>query len=92
MSKRLKQEEVKEVESKEVDGDCKYKVDSMCWARHGPLIYLAKVLKTKREKQETHLFVHYDHWNKKWDTWVAASDVLEDTPATVGSRRSTWPK
>jgi len=83
MSKRLKSEDVKEVESKEAGGDCKYKVDSMCWARHGPLIYLAKVLKTKREKQETHLFVHYNNWNKKWDTWVAASDVLDDIPETL---------
>jgi len=85
MTKRPSKED-KEGESKALEtggGDCKFPVDSICWAKYGPLIYQAKVLKTKREKRETHLFVHYDGWNKKWDTWVAASDALENTPETA---------
>jgi mortality factor 4-like protein 1 len=82
MTRRPNKEDTKEADSKEPGGDGKFKIDSLVWAPHGPLIYEAKVLAIKSDKQETHLFVHYSKWNKKWDTWVNASTVLEDIPAT----------
>ena len=80
MAKR--KEDTKEAETKADAAACPYACDSMVWARHGPLIYLAKVLKVKTDKNETHLFVHYNKWNKKWDTWVNANEVLENSPKT----------
>ncbi|KAJ7645828.1 MRG-domain-containing protein [Mycena rosella] len=56
---------------------------------HGPLIYVAKILKTQtvEEKDEkntitgaegTHYFVHYKGWKTTWDEWVPATRLLKD--------------
>mmetsp|Transcript_28866 Transcript_28866/g.93931 ORF Transcript_28866/g.93931 Transcript_28866/m.93931 type:complete len:346 (+) Transcript_28866:24-1061(+) len=47
---------------------------------HGEKLYFAKVLRTRKEADGsfTH-FLHYTGWNKRWDEWVRAGDLLKDT-------------
>ncbi|KAJ7902687.1 MRG-domain-containing protein [Mycena olivaceomarginata] len=56
---------------------------------HGPLIYLAKVLKVQPPaegdeknavtgKEGQHYFVHYKGWKTTWDEWVPADRLLKD--------------
>jgi len=44
---------------------------------HGPLLYEAKIQKTKTKDRVTKYLVHYAGWNSKWDEWVAESRVLK---------------
>ncbi|EDW15160.1 nuA4 complex subunit EAF3 homolog isoform X1 [Drosophila mojavensis] len=44
---------------------------------HGPLIYEAKVLKTKPESSPVEYYIHYAGWSKNWDEWVPESRVLK---------------
>ncbi|KAM8705812.1 hypothetical protein ACLKA7_010157 [Drosophila subpalustris] len=44
---------------------------------HGPLIYEAKVLKTKPETTPVEYYIHYAGWSKNWDEWVPESRVLK---------------
>ncbi|KAF9473209.1 MRG-domain-containing protein [Pholiota conissans] len=52
---------------------------------HGPLIYEAKVLKTKNHDENTsptgvagpRYLVHYKGWKQTWDEWVPASRLLK---------------
>ncbi|KAF7329018.1 MRG-domain-containing protein [Mycena venus] len=56
---------------------------------HGPLIYVAKVLKVQTPaegdeknavtgKEGQHYFVHYKGWKTTWDEWVPATRLLKD--------------
>ncbi|KAJ6482144.1 MRG-domain-containing protein [Mycena vitilis] len=55
---------------------------------HGPLIYVAKVLKTQSAdgdekntitgQEGQHYFVHYKGWKTTWDEWVPAARLLKD--------------
>ncbi|KAJ7034745.1 MRG-domain-containing protein [Mycena alexandri] len=55
---------------------------------HGPLIYVAKILKTQAAdenekntitgKEGEHYFVHYKGWKTTWDEWVPAARLLKD--------------
>ncbi|KAJ6589103.1 MRG-domain-containing protein [Mycena capillaripes] len=55
---------------------------------HGPLVYVAKILKTQAAdaeeknpvtgKEGQHYFVHYKGWKTTWDEWVPASRLLKD--------------
>ncbi|XP_017140700.1 nuA4 complex subunit EAF3 homolog [Drosophila miranda] len=44
---------------------------------HGPLIYEAKVLKTKPDATPVQYYIHYAGWSKNWDEWVPESRVLK---------------
>lgn len=44
---------------------------------HGPLLYEAKIQKTKSKDRVTKYMVHYSGWNQKWDEWVAESRVMK---------------
>ncbi|SPP83924.1 nuA4 complex subunit EAF3 homolog [Drosophila guanche] len=44
---------------------------------HGPLIYEAKVLKTKPDATPVEYYIHYAGWSKNWDEWVPESRVLK---------------
>ncbi|XP_068153910.1 nuA4 complex subunit EAF3 homolog [Drosophila tropicalis] len=44
---------------------------------HGPLIYEAKVLKTKPDATPIEYYIHYAGWSKNWDEWVPESRVLK---------------
>ncbi|PVF99093.1 MRG-domain-containing protein [Serendipita vermifera] len=50
---------------------------------HGPLLYEAKILKTKRFSKDSpaskgpHYFVHYRGWKSTWDEWVHQDRVLK---------------
>ncbi|KAJ6602533.1 MRG-domain-containing protein [Mycena vulgaris] len=56
---------------------------------HGPLVYVAKILKTQTVdekntitgKEGTHYFVHYKGWKTTWDEWVPAARLLKDNEA-----------
>ncbi|KAJ7641369.1 MRG-domain-containing protein [Roridomyces roridus] len=57
---------------------------------HGPLIYIAKVLKTQAATDEKntitgkdgqHYFVHYKGWKTTWDEWVPMERLLKDNEA-----------
>ncbi|CAK5278018.1 unnamed protein product [Mycena citricolor] len=55
---------------------------------HGPLIYVAKVLKAQPAEPDEkntitgqdgqHYFVHYKGWKTTWDEWVPAARLLKD--------------
>ncbi|CAK5263592.1 unnamed protein product [Mycena citricolor] len=55
---------------------------------HGPLIYVAKVLKAQTAEPDEkntitgqdgqHYFVHYKGWKTTWDEWVPAARLLKD--------------
>ncbi|KAK7018594.1 MRG-domain-containing protein [Favolaschia claudopus] len=55
---------------------------------HGPLIYVAKVLKVQAPEADEknaftglegqHYFVHYKGWKTTWDEWVPATRLLKD--------------
>ncbi|KAJ7208046.1 MRG-domain-containing protein [Mycena pura] len=59
---------------------------------HGPLVYLAKILKVQpgeADEKNTitgqdglHYFVHYKGWKTTWDEWVPASRLLKDNEAS----------
>ncbi|KAF4622537.1 hypothetical protein D9613_009180 [Agrocybe pediades] len=47
---------------------------------HGPLIYEAKVLKTKTDAEGLPQYlVHYKGWKQTWDEWVPANRLLKVT-------------
>ncbi|KDR72791.1 hypothetical protein GALMADRAFT_252054 [Galerina marginata CBS 339.88] len=63
---------------------------------HGPLIYEAKVLKTKTYDQPStttgvagpHYLVHYKGWKQTWDEWVPAARLLKLTEANLATQKS----
>ncbi len=48
---------------------------------HGPLLYEAKCVRSKREGKagggDFSYFVHYQGWNKNWDEWVPEKRILQ---------------
>jgi mortality factor 4-like protein 1 len=48
---------------------------------HGPLLYEAKCVKSRKDPKgkegEFHYFVHYQGWNKNWDEWVGETRILK---------------
>lgn len=50
---------------------------------HGNLIYEAKVLKTKTEKNNLKFLIHYAGWSKNWDEWVGETRVLKFNATNV---------
>ncbi|PPQ90484.1 hypothetical protein CVT25_014767 [Psilocybe cyanescens] len=63
---------------------------------HGPLIYEAKVLKTKTFETPSpttgvagpHYLVHYKGWKQTWDEWVPASRLLKLTEANLAIQKN----
>lgn len=86
MTKRPK-EDGKEAELKEISGECKFPVESVVWCPHGPLLYRAKVLKMEFKQGKENLFVHFDGWNKKHDSWVDASECLENNDEAAATAK-----
>jgi hypothetical protein len=50
---------------------------------HGPLLYEAKCVKTKKDGGTLMYFVHYLGWNKNWDEWVNETRILKITPENL---------
>lgn len=44
---------------------------------HGPLLYEAKCVKSKKDGNSHLYYVHYQGWNKNWDEWVGESRILK---------------
>ncbi|UJR28938.1 hypothetical protein I4U23_010155 [Adineta vaga] len=55
-----------------------FNINEPVFALHQGKSYKAKILESKldEETNEWQYFIHYDGWNKKWDTWAQA-DVLQ---------------
>ncbi|TRY76368.1 hypothetical protein TCAL_11353 [Tigriopus californicus] len=56
---------------------------------HGPLLYEAKCVKSRRDPQakgEFQFFVHYQGWNKNWDEWVPESRILKINPENLDKK------
>ncbi|XP_040564639.1 mortality factor 4-like protein 1 isoform X1 [Lepeophtheirus salmonis] len=48
---------------------------------HGPLLYEAKCVKTRKEGSGGYsYYVHYQGWNKNWDEWVTEGRMLKINP------------
>lgn len=45
----------------------------------GDLFYEAKILGREKEDGKFKYLVHYQGWNKKWDEWLTAGDLVRDT-------------
>ncbi|KAF5325105.1 hypothetical protein D9619_009662 [Psilocybe cf. subviscida] len=62
---------------------------------HGPLIYEAKVLKTKTYDEAStttgvvgpHYLVHYKGWKQTWDEWVPAARLLKRNDANLAMQK-----
>ncbi|KAH8243361.1 hypothetical protein KR032_006838 [Drosophila birchii] len=54
---------------------------------HGPLIYEAKVLKTKPDATPVEYYIHYAGWSKNWDEWVPETRVLKYNEDNVKRRQ-----
>ena len=50
---------------------------------HGPLLYEAKCVKTRKDGGNLQYFVHYLGWNKNWDEWVSENRILKITPENL---------
>lgn len=49
----------------------------------GTMIYKAKITKiSKKDASKTRFHVHWPGWNKKWDTWLDESQLMDITPET----------
>jgi len=55
----------------------KFNADEKVLCYHGPLLYEAKILKSKKEGSSYMYFVHYQGWNKNWDEWVTEPRMLK---------------
>ncbi|KAF7313242.1 DNA-directed RNA polymerase [Mycena kentingensis (nom. inval.)] len=65
-----------------------YSVNESALCYHGPLLYVAKILKVQEASPEdrnavtgnpgAHYFVHYKGWKTTWDEWVPADRLLKD--------------
>ncbi|KAJ6617905.1 MRG-domain-containing protein [Mycena sp. CBHHK59/15] len=63
---------------------------------HGPLIYVAKILKTQTVdekntitgKEGLHYFVHYKGWKTTWDEWVPSERLLKDNEVNRALQKS----
>ncbi|CAF1625920.1 unnamed protein product [Adineta ricciae] len=55
-----------------------FTINEPVFALHQGKTYKAKILESKldEETNEWQYYIHYDGWNKKWDTWAQA-DVLQ---------------
>jgi len=58
----------------------KFAADEKVLCFHGPLLYEAKILKSKKEGGNYSYFVHYQGWNKNWDEWVQETRIMKQTP------------
>ena len=51
---------------------------------HGPLLYEAKCVKSKREGANNfQYYIHYQGWNKNWDEWVQETRILKINPENL---------
>lgn len=55
----------------------KFSADEKVLCFHGPLLYEAKILRSKKEGGTYMYFVHYQGWNKNWDEWVTEPRMLK---------------
>ena len=44
---------------------------------HGPLLYEAKCVKSKKDGNSFSYFIHYQGWNKNWDEWVGETRQVD---------------
>ena len=58
---------------------------------HGPLLYEAKCVKTRKDGANLQYFVHYLGWNKNWDEWVSENRILKITPENLEKKVKTFP-
>jgi len=58
--------------------DVSYETDEKVLAYHEGKLYPAKVIEVNLERKEP-FKVHYQGWNKKWDSWLPASKLLKYT-------------
>ncbi|KAJ7076036.1 MRG-domain-containing protein [Mycena belliarum] len=73
-----------------------YNTGEVVLCYHGPLIYVAKILKTQSVddkhtitgKEGTHYFVHYKGWKTTWDEWVPAARLLKDNEVNRALQKS----
>jgi len=66
------------------EGDC-------LWAQDGKKLFPAKVLKISNYKGILKFYVHYQGWNRKWDSWIDAEFVKKndkDNDQSVKARHS----
>ena len=59
----------------EGESQFKYKIGDRVLAKHGPLLYAAKVEEVDPLKGA---FLHYEGWKRKWDEWVSNDRIYED--------------
>lgn len=52
---------------------------------HGPLLYEAKVSKTREKNPQ--FFIHYGGWNKTWDEWVPESRLIKHNEAGLQKQK-----
>ncbi len=59
----------------------KFNDNEKVYCYHGPLLYEAKVLKSRKDSKggsgDWQYWVHYQGWNKNWDEWVPEERVLK---------------
>ncbi|KAL0573913.1 Esa1p-associated factor [Marasmius crinis-equi] len=75
-----------------------YNVNERCLCYHGPLIYEAKILKSRNFDGEKlvgpggilgqHYFVHYKGWKQTWDEWVPPDRLLKFDETNIAKQKS----
>ena len=79
----------------------KFTADEKVLCYHGPLLYEAKILKSKKESGIYSYFVHYQvkikcldsiivlfqGWNKNWDEWVQEGRIMKQVPESYEKQK-----
>lgn len=65
----------------------KFSTDEKVLCYHGPLLYEAKILKSKKEGGNYSYFVHYQGWNKNWDEWVGETRIMKQAPESYEKQK-----
>jgi len=65
----------------------KFTADEKVLCYHGPLLYEAKILKSKKESGNYSYFVHYQGWNKNWDEWVGEARIMKQVPESYEKQK-----
>ena len=79
----------------------KFTADEKVLCYHGPLLYEAKILKSKKESGNYSYFVHYQvklnsltlkliwfqGWNKNWDEWVQEGRIMKQVPESYEKQK-----
>jgi len=70
----------------------KFAVNELVLCYHVGVLYDAKIVKIDASKgpKNVKYFIHYPAWNKKWDEWVAESQVLKPTGENRNKQKSIF--